>query len=94
MTSKAVSYKKYGVIWAALIGLLVVSTFFSHLPISKNAIIGLIMLVSLIKAGLVCWYYMHLDGEKAMPVWIVVIFPFFLIALAVAMLLVGLAVFS
>ncbi len=94
MTSKAVSYKKYGVIWAALIGLLAVSTFFSHLPISKTAIIGLIMLVSLIKAGLVSWYYMHLDGEKALPLWIVVIFPFFLIALAVAMMLIGLAVFS
>lgn len=94
MTSAVANYKKQGVIWVALIALLTVSTFFARLPISKTAIIGLIMLVSLIKAGLVCWYYMHLKGETARPLWIVVIFPFFLIALAAALILIGPAIFS
>lgn len=94
MTNTTASYKKYWVIWVALIVLLTVSTFFSHLPISKTAIIGLIMLASLIKAGLVCWYYMHLKGETARPLWVIVIFPFFLIALSVALILIGPAIFS
>ena len=93
-TGSAFGYKKYGVIWVALIALLVVSTFFSRLPISKTRIIELIMLVSLIKFSLVAWYYMHLQGETSRPLWVVVLFPFFLIALAAALILIGPAIFS
>ena len=51
----------------------------------------LILGVSLIKTGLVVLFYMHLKSERVVPLWIVALFPFFLIGLAVLLVLSGLA---
>ena len=82
------SYSKYFVIWIWLIALLVVSTFFSYLPLSKFNIILLILAVSLVKIGLVAFFYMHLKSERV-PVWIVAVFPFFLIGIAALLVFLG-----
>ena len=83
----APTYGKYLVIWLWLIALLAAGTFISFLPISKTSAILLILLVALVKAGLVCLFYMHLKFERLVPLWIVALFPFFLIALAVLLIL-------
>jgi cytochrome c oxidase subunit IV len=78
-------YGKYLIIWIWLILLLIGGTFISSLPISRTGITLLILLVSAIKAGLVTLFYMHLKSER-IPLWIVAIFPFFLIGLSVLLL--------
>ena len=85
------NYGKYLLIWVWLIALLAAGTFISFLPISKTAVILLILGVSLIKTGLVVLFYMHLKSERVVPLWIVALFPFFLIGLAVLLVLSGLA---
>ena len=85
------SYGKYLVIWIWLVALLAAGTTISYLPLPKSGIIGLILLVSSIKAGLVALFYMHLKFERVMPIWVVAVFPFFLIGLAVLLVLSGLA---
>jgi len=86
-------FKLYFLIWGWLIALLAAGTFFSYLPISKTTIILLILAVSTVKAVLVGLFYMHLKFEKVLPLWVVAIFPFFLIGLASLLVLAGL-VFS
>ncbi len=88
------SYGKYLVIWIWLVALLAVGTVISYLPISKAGIIGLILLVSSIKAILVALFYMHLKFERVVPIWVVAVSPFFLIGLAVLLLFSGLIAFS
>ena len=90
MTNKthSPSYRAYFWIWLGLILLLVAGTFISYLPLSKVGIILLILAVSLLKAGLVTLFYMHLKFEKG-PVWVVAFFPFFLIGLAVLLIFLG-----
>lgn len=83
------SYGKYLLIWVWLIALLAAGTFISTLPISKTAIVLLILFVSLIKAFLVALFYMHLKFERLIPLWIVAAFPFFLIGLAAFLVLTG-----
>lgn len=85
------SYGKYLLIWVWLIALLAAGTFISGLPISKTAIVLLILSVSLVKTGLVGLFYMHLKFERLIPIWVVVLFPFLLVGLAVLMVLFGLA---
>ncbi len=85
------SYAIYLWIWVGLIVLLAAGTFISYLPLSKKEIILLIFLVSLSKATLVALFYMHLKFEKAVPLWVVAIFPFFLIGLAAFLVLIGTA---
>ena len=85
----APSYGNYLTIWGWLIALLAAGTFISGLPLSKGGIILLILTVSLVKAALVTLFYMHLKFEKLVPLWIVAIFPFFLIGLAVLLVLTG-----
>ena len=83
-------YGFYCAIWVALIILLVGGTLVPSLSISKAAGTLLILFISLIKAILVILFYMHLKGEKR-PVWAVAIFPFFLIGLAVGLVLIGIS---
>lgn len=85
----ASSYGSYLAIWGWLIALLAAGTFISGLPLSKGEIILLILTVSLVKAALVILFYMHLKFEKLVPLWIVAIFPFFLIGLAALLVLTG-----
>ena len=83
------SYGKYFLIWVWLIALLIAGTVISYLPVSKTGIVLLILGVSVIKAGLVSLFYMHLKFERLVPIWVVAVFPFFLIALAVLLVLTG-----
>ena len=83
------SYGKYLLIWVWLVALLAAGTFISTLPISKTEAVLLILLVSLIKAALVALFYMHLKFERLVPLWIVAIFPFFLIGLATLLVFAG-----
>ena len=85
------AYGKYLVIWIWLIVLLAAGTFISTLSIPKAGVIGLILLISLTKTALVALFYMHLKSERWVPIWVVAIFPFFLVGLAVLMVLLGLA---
>ena len=87
--SKSPSYGIYFTIWVGLMVLLAAGTWISQLPFSKTAIVLLILSVSLIKAGLVTLFYMHLKFEKVTPLWIVALFPFFLIGLAVLLIVLG-----
>ena len=83
------SYGKYLLIWVWLIALLAAGTFISYLPISKTEVTLLILTVSLVKAALVCLFYMHLKSERFVPIWIVAISPFFLLGLASLLILTG-----
>ena len=83
------SYRKYLLIWLWLIALLAAGTFFSYLPIPKTGIILLILTVSLIKTALVALFYMHLKFERVVPLWLVAVFPFFLIGLATLLVFIG-----
>ena len=83
-------YSKYLIIWVWLIVLLAAGTFISSLPISKTQAILLILGISLVKTALVALFYMHLKNER-IPIWVVAIFPFFLVGLAVLLVLLGLA---
>ena len=83
------SYLHYLVIWGWLIALLLAGTFISYLPLAKRDIALVILGVSLVKAVLVTLFYMHLKSEKWVPLWVVAVFPFFLIGLAVLLLLAG-----
>ncbi len=83
------SYGKYLLIWVWLIALLAAGTYTSSLPISKTQAVLLILFISLIKAGLVCLFYMHLKSERLVPIWVVAIFPFVLIGLAALLVLLG-----
>ena len=85
------TYGKYLAIWVWLIVLLAAGTFFSYLPLPKSSIILMILGVSLTKALLVALFYMHLKFERAVPLWVVAVFPFFLIGLAVLLVLLGTA---
>lgn len=89
--AQSLNYGKYLLIWVWLIALLAAGTFISFLPISKTAAVLLILGVSLIKTGLVALFYMHLKFERLIPLWVVALFPFFLIGLAVLLVLSGLA---
>ena len=88
-THKSPSYGSYLAIWGWLIVLLAVGTFVSGLPLPKGKIILIILGISLIKAVLVTLFYMHMKFEKLVPLWIVAIFPFFLIGLAALLVLSG-----
>ncbi len=77
------TYGKYLIIWIWLITLLAAGTFISTLPISKTEAVLLILGISLIKTALVALFYMHLKFERSVPLWAVVVFPFFLVGSAV-----------
>ncbi len=85
------SYGKYLLVWVWLIALLAAGTFVSSLPISKTAIVLLILAVSMVKTGLVGLFYMHLKFERLVPIWVVALSPFLLVGLAVLLVLFGLA---
>jgi len=92
MTAKAQpSYGKYLIIWIWLIALLAAGTFISTLSISKTETVLLILGVSLVKAMLVALFYMHLKFERLVPLWIVAVFPFFLVGLATLLVFAGIA---
>lgn len=81
------SYGKYLAVWIWLIALLAAGTFISTLPIRKTEAVLLILGVSLVKTALVALFYMHLKFERSVPLWVVVVFPFFLIGSVVLLVL-------
>jgi caa(3)-type oxidase subunit IV len=83
------SYLKYFAIWGWLVALLVAGTLSPLLPFSRWGVTLFILLIALVKAVLVSLFYMHLKFEKIVPLWVVAVFPFFLIMLAVLVLLLG-----
>ena len=85
------TYAHYLLIWAWLIALLIAGTFVSQLPIAHKTAVLTILFISLIKALLVALFYMHLKFEKVFPLWVVAIFPFFLIGLATFLVFIGTA---
>ncbi len=81
------TYAKYFWIWVWLIALLVAGTYVTVLPVSKTGAVLLILAVAAVKAALVSLFYMHLKFERLVPIWVVAVFPFFLIGLAVLLVL-------
>ncbi len=65
MTQTAgVSAKLYLIIWGWLAGLMLLGVFLSELPISKAAVVLIVLGLSSIKAVLVALYYMHLKSDR------------------------------
>lgn len=83
------TYAGYAIIWGWLIALLAAGAYIPSLPLAKGEAVSIILFISLIKAALVTLFYMHLKFEKIVPLWIVAVFPFCLIGLAVALLFIG-----
>lgn len=83
------SVKLYLWIWAWLAGLMLVGVLISYLPFPHTLNVALILGLSVVKVSLVALYYMHLRFERVMPVWVVAIFPFFLLFLAFLVILPG-----
>ncbi len=86
MMTTHVSSAKYLWIWVWLAGLMLLGVFLSTFPMSKQAIVVLILLLSTIKATLVALYYMHLKFDRR---WLslVAVFPLVLIALVTLLVL-------
>ena len=86
MMTTHVSSAKYLWIWVWLAGLMLLGVLLSTFPISKQAIVVLILLLSTIKATLVALYYMHLKFDRR---WLslVAVFPLVLIALVTLLVL-------
>ena len=87
--SHSPSYAHYFAIWGWLVALLVGGTFVSLLPLSRTNVIFGVLLIALIKAILVALFYMHLKYEKLAPLWVVVLFPLFLITMAASLIFIG-----
>ena len=79
---------KYLWIWAWLAGLMLLGVLLSRLPLSREAIVIAVLLLSTIKATLVALYYMHLKFDR---LWLsfVAVFPLVLIVLAVGLVYSG-----
>ena len=89
-THAQTGYGKYLVIWVWLVLLLLVGAYAPPLlGLSKPSAVALILSVALIKAVLVLLFFMHLKSEKLVPLWAILIFPFFLIGLAVLLVTIG-----
>jgi caa(3)-type oxidase subunit IV len=84
----AVSTRLYWIIWGWLAGLMLLGVVLSELnllPISRGGIIGLVVLLSTVKAGLVALYYMHLKMDRRLLAFIA-LGPLLLIALALGVI--------
>ncbi len=81
------TYARYFWIWVWLIALLFAGTYATTLPVSKAGVVLFILAVATVKAALVGLFYMHLKFERLVPIWVVAISPFFLVGLAVLLVL-------
>ena len=80
------AHPNYVGIWVWLAALMLLSVLASHLPASAVLIIGIVLLLSLVKAMLVALYYMHLKFERRLLL-MVIIPPLILAAILVIALL-------
>jgi len=84
MPSDSPPTKLYLAIWGWLAGLMLLGVFLSELPIlplSKAALILIVVVLSTIKASLVALYYMHLKTDQRVLA-LVALSPLLLILLA------------
>ena len=81
---RGVSTKLYLAIWGWLAGLMLLGVFLSESPVlrvPRAGIIGIVVVLSSIKAALVALFYMHLKEDRRLLA-LVALAPFGLIALA------------
>ena len=83
MTTSSASARIYLAIWGWLAGLMLLGVFLSELPISKAAIVLIVLGLSSIKAVLVALYYMHLKMDRRLLI-LVALAPLALITLALS----------
>jgi cytochrome c oxidase subunit 4 len=78
--------KTYMGVWAVLLVLTAVEVYLGYIHLSVGLMLSLLMGLSLVKAGLIIFYFMHLKFEKTslvltlLPMWIIVtclLFVFF-----------------
>ncbi len=86
MTDTHVSPAKYLWIWGWLAGLMLLGVALSTFPISKRALVLVILGLSTVKATLVALYYMHLKFDRRI-LSLVAVFPLVLIGLATLLVL-------
>ena len=78
----------YLMIWAWLAGLMLLGVFLSEtplLPISRAALVGVVVSLSTIKAALVALYYMHLKGDARLLA-LIILAPFGLLLLVLGLI--------
>ena len=83
MAAAAHASKTYVIVWAWLIGLLLTGVAIAELPVSKEAVVIGVLILSTIKAVLVLLHYMHLKTDRRLLIF-VWIAPFILIGLALS----------
>jgi caa(3)-type oxidase subunit IV len=80
------STKTYMGVWAVLLVLTAIEVYLGYIHLSVALMLSLLMGLSLIKAGMIIFYFMHLKFEKTslvltlLPMWIIVtclLFVFF-----------------
>jgi cytochrome c oxidase subunit 4 len=77
------SNKLYLTVWAALLGMTVVEVVLAYIQFATAPMLLMLMGLSLIKAGLIIAYFMHLRFEKVslfwalVPMWVMVIILLF-----------------
>ena len=84
----ASSARLYLVIWGWLAGLMLLGVVLSELhilPVPASTIVLIVVLLSTVKALLVCLYYMHLKSDRRLLA-LVAIAPLLLILLVVGLL--------
>jgi caa(3)-type oxidase subunit IV len=82
------SARLYVLIWVWLAGLMLLGVFVSESPVFSlpgQAVVLIVLSLSLIKAFLVAMYYMHLKTDRR-PLLLIALAPFILIALAVLLI--------
>jgi len=78
------SARRYVAIWGWLAGLMLLGVGVSELPLlplSRGAIVAIVVALSTIKAALVLLYYMHLKMDRRLLAFVAMV-PLLLIALA------------
>ena len=85
MESTQSGTKTYLAIWGWLAGLMLLGVGLSELPISKAAVVVIVLALSSVKALLVALYYMHLKVDRRLLAFVAVT-PLALIALAIGLL--------
>ena len=60
-------------VWIALLVLTLIEVFLAYIQIAKVAMITILMALSLVKAGMIMAYFMHLKFDKPALSWILVV---------------------
>ena len=60
-------------VWVILLVLTLIEIFLAYIQIAKVAMITILMVLSLVKAGMIMAYFMHLKFDKPGLSWILVV---------------------